>query len=222
MNHHSLEVVNGDHVFSHEMREISGFGKGGGQRGREYEKACRRMVLAGIKWLDDHPTADPKFHGYKDVYGICMEDNDDEKALSEAIVAACSDCSGAMHQAAVSHVLMAKSLGWEKYVEEMSKPREGEEEPEMKLMPLDELRHRIGNLISYYDGLLSEKVEWVERNLELARKWLTLVEQDAGEEDFENLDKELDCEGVHRDAGWMQMKALVQFSREILNKGIKN
>jgi hypothetical protein len=103
-------------VWSADMGEISGFGGG-------YEDCCRAMLAAGLKWLDEHPTADPRFHGYKNVYGLCMEDNEDAKSLSRAIC----DCepareegaTGAMHQAVVSHVMFIKAKGWESYVEQM-------------------------------------------------------------------------------------------------------
>lgn len=100
--------------FTQAMREISGFGG-------KYEKACRKMVLAGVKWLDAHPDTDPKFHGFKNVYGIIAEDNDDAKALSEAVVSACDDHSGAMHTATIAHVLHIKNVGWDNYVREMKK-----------------------------------------------------------------------------------------------------
>ena len=85
--------------FTDDMAEISGFGGG-------YENTCRRMILAGLKWFDAHPGADPKFHTFANVYGICSEDNDDAKALTKAMTAPPNDdCTGAMHQATVSHVL---------------------------------------------------------------------------------------------------------------------
>lgn len=101
------------------MREISGFGG-------DYEEACRDMVRAGCEWFDEYPDANPQFSGVKNVYGICMEDNDDAKALSNAVenapvVQKGGGPSGAMHQAAVSHVLFIRKNGWDKYVEEMSK-----------------------------------------------------------------------------------------------------
>lgn len=101
--------------YTKEMGEISGFGGG-------YEEACRNMVLAGLQWLDEHPGADPQFHGYKGIYGLISEDNDDAKQISAAMVEASgeSGCTGAMHQATVGHVLHIKEVGWEKYVEEMS------------------------------------------------------------------------------------------------------
>lgn len=218
MNHHSLEVRDDVRVFSDEMREVSGLGKGGGQRGREYEKACRRMILAGVRWLEEYPNANPEFHGFKNVYGVCVEDNDDAKYLSEATVATCPDCSGAMHQAAVSHVLLVKKLGWDKYVEEMRKP---EEDKEVKVMTGDELKDTVRRLVAYYKGLVVEEIEWVDKNLELAQEWLALLEKPGNEEEFEKLEKKLDSGGFHRGSGWVEMKALIPFSFDILNGKVK-
>lgn len=101
--------------FTPTMGEISGFGGG-------YEAACRAMLKAGMEWLDAHPSADPKFAGYKDVYGILTEENQDAKDLSEASVKASGgDCTGAMHQAVISTCLWIRKNGWDRYVEEMSK-----------------------------------------------------------------------------------------------------
>jgi len=97
------------YVYTDDMSELSGFGGG-------YEATCRAMVVAGLKHLDAHPEADPQFHGYKGIYGIITEDNADAKALSEAVVkAANGDCTGAMHQAAISHVLWIRKNGWDRY-----------------------------------------------------------------------------------------------------------
>ena len=101
--------------FTPEMGEISGFGGG-------YEVACRLMLASGLRWLDAHPNSDPQFHGFKGVYGVIAEDNDDAKALSKAVVdGAGGDCTGAMHQAVVSHCLWIRKNGWDAYVREMSK-----------------------------------------------------------------------------------------------------
>lgn len=99
--------------YTEDMGEISGFGGG-------YEASCRKMVLAGIAWLEEHPDADPKFHGFKNVTGICMEDNADATALSKAITDACIEgATGAMHQAAVSHALFIRANGWDAYATKM-------------------------------------------------------------------------------------------------------
>lgn len=100
--------------WTEDMDEISGFGGG-------YERTCRAMVSAGAKWLADHPQADPQFHGFKGVYGVIVEDNEDAKALSKIVTdAAAGDCSGAMHQASVNHVMFAHKNGWAAYQKKMS------------------------------------------------------------------------------------------------------
>jgi len=105
-------------TWTEEMGEISGFGG-------SYEAGCRAMVLAGIQWIDEHPDGDPQFHGYNGVYGLIMEDNEDAKSLTRAIMdapvkmedgtvtRAGKEATGAMHQAAVGNVLAYKRLGWE-------------------------------------------------------------------------------------------------------------
>ena len=91
------------------MGEISGMGGG-------YEAVCRAMVLAGIEWLDAHPSADPQFTGFKNIYGVVSEENADAGALTNAILAASGgEATGAMHHASVSHCLAYKRLGWDEY-----------------------------------------------------------------------------------------------------------
>lgn len=104
-------------MFTDAMGEISGLGGG-------YEECCRSMLAAGMAWLDAHPAADPQFHGYKHVYGILNEDNDDAKALTEAVIDAArgrGGATGAMHQAVISHLMFILKNGWDQYVAEMSK-----------------------------------------------------------------------------------------------------
>lgn len=99
--------------FDETMGEISGFGG-------QYEAVCRAMLKAGVKWIDENPNADPRFQGYEGVYGILLENNDDAKSLSKAVVdASGGDCTGAMHQAVISHVFAIKRRGWEYYVDKM-------------------------------------------------------------------------------------------------------
>ena len=106
------------YAFTPGMGEISGFGG-------DYEAGCRVMVQAGMEWLDAHPDADPKFDGFKGIYGVIAEDNEDAKALSAAMVAAADAAypeggvTGAMHQATASHVLWAHRNGWPAYCESM-------------------------------------------------------------------------------------------------------
>lgn len=104
------------YIFTDEMSEISGFGGG-------YEAECRAAVVRGLEWLDAHPEADPQFKGYKNVYGIINEENDDAKAMSDAIAPKGSDMTGAMHQAAVEHCLWIKMNSWDRYVEVKTKQK---------------------------------------------------------------------------------------------------
>lgn len=99
------------YTYTEDMAEISGFGG-------TYESACRNMVIAGLEWWDEHPNADPKFQGYKNVYGVINDQNKDAKDLSNAVVKACEDCTGAMHQAVISHILRIRHVGWEQYCKE--------------------------------------------------------------------------------------------------------
>lgn len=98
--------------FTSDMREITGFGG-------DYEKSCRDMVIAGIEFLEKNKL-DPEFSTYKNIYGIIKENNEDAKKLTNAMYKAANyDCTGAMMQTCVSHVLYIKKNGWDKYVEKM-------------------------------------------------------------------------------------------------------
>lgn len=104
------------YIFTDDMGGISGFGGG-------YEQTCRNMLAAGLDWLDEHPNTEPKFCGFKGIYGIIKEDNEDAEVLSEAVVtAADDDCTGAMYQAVISSCLFIRKHSWEHYCEKMRKP----------------------------------------------------------------------------------------------------
>lgn len=97
------------------MGEISGFGG-------SYERACRKMLIAGLEWFDEHPAADPKFQGMRGVFGVLLDDNDDAKALSKVVVLASGgDATGAMHQAVIQSVLWIRKNGWAAYQAAMRK-----------------------------------------------------------------------------------------------------
>ena len=102
------------------MDEISGFG-------RSYEAACRAMLKSGLDWWDTFPDSDPKYQGYKNVFGVCIDNNNDARDLDIAIQMGAhsidpnSGMTGAMHQAVVSHIMYIHQNGWEEYVKLMSK-----------------------------------------------------------------------------------------------------
>ena len=90
------------------------------------------MVLAGIEWVDANPNADPRFQGFKDVFGLCLEDNEDAKSLVNAMMDAPvyfdgkllqkrvgDDCTGAIYHAACQHVMAYRRLGWDEYCRQL-------------------------------------------------------------------------------------------------------
>ena len=94
---------------------ISGFGGG-------YEATCQKMVIAGMEWIDQNPTANPKFKEYKNIYGIINEENPEAKSLTDHMLSVTGgNCTGAMMQATVNHVLYAAKNGWEKYIQEITR-----------------------------------------------------------------------------------------------------
>lgn len=112
-------------VWTEDMAEISGFGGG-------YEECCREMLRAGLRWYAEHPDAKPRFKGFKEVFGLLMEDNEDAKVLSKAVLEpgkAGGGATGAMHQAVIGHLFKIRRDGWEAYVEAMRKPDPPEDAP---------------------------------------------------------------------------------------------
>ena len=107
--------------YTDKCQEISGFGG-------DYEDACRKMVIAGMEWLDAHKEANPAFKQFENVYGLTSEENDDMKKMQSAMNAVVDDgCSGAMMQACTNHVLYAHKNGWDKYISELMEKTEENE-----------------------------------------------------------------------------------------------
>lgn len=103
--------------YTPEMNEISGFGGG-------YEEVCRKMVIAGLEWADAKGDADPRWKESEQIYGITIDENEDAKAMQNAMLkAADNDCTGAMMQATMNHVLYVLKNGWDKYVALMSEKK---------------------------------------------------------------------------------------------------
>ncbi len=101
--------------FTREMGEISGFGG-------DYEEVCRKMLLAGVKWINKNPNLKLEFTEYQNVFGIINSKNENAKNLEKAILKAVKgDCTGAMLHAVISHLIYIKKNGWENYVKEMIK-----------------------------------------------------------------------------------------------------
>jgi len=108
------QTIVSEKKFTKEMGEISGFGG-------SYEATCRKMLLNAVKYFEEHPDCNPIFKGFEGVYGLMMADNEDAKALNEAIMEGIDDATGMMHEAVVISALYIKKHGWDKYVDEMSR-----------------------------------------------------------------------------------------------------
>ncbi|MDP2364361.1 MAG: hypothetical protein Q8M94_11420 [Ignavibacteria bacterium] len=102
------------YIFNKDMGEISGLGG-------PYEECCRAMLKSGLEWWDTFPDANPEYYGFKNVYGICVCNNNDARDLDRAIhMGANWDMTGAMHQAVVNTILWIHKNGWDAYVKEMT------------------------------------------------------------------------------------------------------
>ena len=98
------------YAYTDKCDEISGFGG-------TYEEGCRKMVIAGLEWYDEHPNAMPKFHGWKGVFGLIIEDNSEAEALTKHMNDSINgEATGAMMQACLGHVNYARQHGWDKYI----------------------------------------------------------------------------------------------------------
>lgn len=109
----------GLYEFTPEMKEISGFSG-------FYEECCRKLVKAGMEWLDKHPRAKPKYFTFKNVTGICRPNNRASRRLDKALIDFMNtnpeiDTSVAVHQVVIQTCLWIRKNGWKKYVEVMSK-----------------------------------------------------------------------------------------------------
>lgn len=104
-----------NYEFTPQMREISGFGG-------DYEKCCRWMLVAGLHWMDDHPTADPQYSTFQGVFGLVSADNEDARELDKVLMEASDhSCTGAMHHGVVRHLLYIRRYGWQSWKDCMEK-----------------------------------------------------------------------------------------------------
>ena len=111
--------------FTNEMGEISGFGG-------DYEQACRKMVIAGVEYLEKNKNIDFSFKEYENIYGILAETSEDTDKIIKAMIAANDDfgATGGMVQATLNHVKFIYEKGWNKYVETMIKDKQEDEKVE--------------------------------------------------------------------------------------------
>lgn len=89
--------------------DISGFGG-------SYEAGCQKMLLAGLRYLKEHPNFDfSAYKKYKGIYGLCIGEGEEAEALDKAIEEGMGS-TGAMHQAVISHLAYIHANGYDKWV----------------------------------------------------------------------------------------------------------
>jgi len=103
---------------------ISGFGG-------SYEAGCQKMLINGLKFLNEHPNFDwSAYKEYRGVFGLTIAESSEAKELDDAV---CQDVepSGAMHSAVISHLAYINKHGYDAWLAEAEKQgRTLDERPE--------------------------------------------------------------------------------------------
>lgn len=114
-----------NYQFTNKMAEISGFGG-------KYENYCRKMVIAGINWCNEHPKANLSHKEYKHIYGLTTAESPDTKLMQEVIFKAVDNKqTNFMEQATLGHIMFIYKNGWDKYVKEMVKKKQKDLLPQL-------------------------------------------------------------------------------------------
>lgn len=108
--------------FKEDMAEISGIGG-------KYEEYCREMLVTGLEYAEEHDL-DPKFAVYDGVYGYVESLNEDGAELFGVVAGAVDDCTGAMLQAVISHIMWIRTHSWDEWVERKIEEQKEEETEE--------------------------------------------------------------------------------------------
>ena len=94
--------------------DISGFGG-------SCEAACQKMLLNGLKFLNEHPKFDFRvYRSCRNVTGLCVGEGEDAKALDKAVCGGVEP-SGAMHHAVIGHLAYIHKNGYEGWLTEGEK-----------------------------------------------------------------------------------------------------
>ncbi len=94
--------------------DISGFSG-------SYEAGCQKMLLNGLKFLNEHPNFDwTAYKEYRGVFGLAIAESSEAKELDDAV---CQDVkpSGAMHSAVISHLAYINKHGYDAWLAEAEK-----------------------------------------------------------------------------------------------------
>lgn len=99
-----------EYKFTDKCDEVSGFGG-------IYEEGCRKMIIAGVKFMKKHPDTKLEFKEYKNITGVIIPENLESEKLTDHMNASIGgEATGAMMQACVNHVMYANKNGWDKYI----------------------------------------------------------------------------------------------------------
>lgn len=89
-----------------------------------YEWGCQVLMFRALDYLRKHPDGNAKFHGFKNITGIMIADNDTAKEMEKYALAHQKikeyGATGAMVQYALLHALQRFKMGDEKYFAELS------------------------------------------------------------------------------------------------------
>ena len=88
--------------------EISGFGGG-------YEQTCQSMLTRALKWASEHDMNEVKYQGWEGVYGLYLAKSDAAKDLDRTMFEGL-DCTGAMHQSVVIHLMFIIRRGYAEWL----------------------------------------------------------------------------------------------------------
>ena len=93
--------------------EISGFSG-------IYEEGCRKMVIAGMEWMDKNPDVKLNFKEFQNITGVIIPENIESEKLTDYMNESIGgEATGAMMQACINHVTYASKHGWDKYMKLM-------------------------------------------------------------------------------------------------------
>lgn len=90
-----------------------------------FEECVRKMIIAGMEWLEAHPQSAPRFGR---VIGADVEAMTSTNAAAatlqvEMLKAAPKGSTADMMKTAVNNVRAAKILGWDRYLEHLQEGR---------------------------------------------------------------------------------------------------
>jgi hypothetical protein len=82
--------------------------------GDDSEPVCRKMVIAGVEWLDEHPDVNDGGESFR-------------KALVTASGRGIGGCESSLMLVSILHARRAKTMGWDAYIQRLEQEAKKEE-----------------------------------------------------------------------------------------------